>query len=118
RRPRRRVPSLERDRESADRSVDGPQVDAWNAESVGGEASRAMPAHDGVGLNEYQRRTPVAPALRQGDPKQSIACVERDSLLDTLHRCQLLAQGQILDDQLSMAAQRQRQAADNHEQQL
>src|SRR5262249_59447625 len=78
----------------------------------------AMPAHDGVGLNEYQRRAPVAPGVRQGDPKESIARVQRDPLLDPFHRCQLLAQGHVLEDQLVMAAQHQREAADNHNEQL
>src|SRR4051794_38704720 len=29
----------------------------------------AMPPHHGVGLDEHQRRAPIAPAMCQGDPK-------------------------------------------------
>jgi hypothetical protein len=57
--------------------------------------------------------------IRDGhDPKQSVAGVQRHSLLATLHHCQLLAQGQILKDYVPMAAQHQRQAADSHNEQL
>src|SRR4030095_16589412 len=77
-----------------------------------------MPAHNGVGSNDHQRRTPVLPAYRQGDPEESVAGLQRDSLLDAFDRCQLLAQGHVLEDQLSMAAQHQRQAADNRNEQL
>jgi hypothetical protein len=77
-----------------------------------------MPSYDGVGLNEYQRQTPVTPDVRQGDPKQSIACGQPDWLLGTLHRCELLAQRYVFKDQLSMATQQKCQAADNQNQQL
>src|SRR5262245_5141642 len=59
-------PSLEPGRGFCGSIGGRPQVDVSNAESIGGKPV-AMPAHDGVGLNEYQRRAPVAPALRQGD---------------------------------------------------
>src|SRR5262245_29254647 len=78
----------------------------------------AMPAHHRSGLDEHQRRAPVAPAVCQGDPKQSVAWLQRRSLLSTLHRYQLLAEGHILEDQFPMAAAHQRQAADNHNEQL
>jgi hypothetical protein len=53
----------------------------------------------------------------QSDPKQAVAGPQRRSLLSLLHHCQLLAQGHILEDHVPMAAQHQRQAANNdHEQ--
>src|SRR4029453_9237453 len=59
-----------------------------------------MPAHNGVGSNDHQRRTPVLPAYRQGDPEESVAGLQRDSLLDAFDRCPLLAQGHLPEAQL------------------
>jgi hypothetical protein len=39
----------------------------------------AMPANDGVGLHDDQRRSPVSPTSREGYPKESIACPEAAS---------------------------------------
>ena len=36
-----------------------------------------MPAHHRVGLDEHQRLGPVAPDVRQDDPKQSVGCVTK-----------------------------------------
>jgi len=47
-----------------------------------------MPAHNSVGLDEHRGCAPVAPALRQGDPKQPIGRVQPGPLLNTSHRCQ------------------------------
>ena len=38
--------------------------------------------------------------------------------MSTLHRCQLLAKGHILEDQIPMAADDQRQAANSHDEKL
>ena len=78
----------------------------------------AMPAHDGVRLHEHQRNTPVPPASRQGDPKQSVARLEMGSRGRASQGRQLLPQGQVLQDQLSMSTARQCQRTDQYEQQL
>ena len=78
----------------------------------------AMPAHDGVRLHKHQRRAPVPPASCQSDPKQSVARLEMGSLGRASQGRQLLAQGQVLQDQLSMSTARQRQRTDDDDEQL
>ena len=112
-----RLPSLGRGRGSADRSVDGHSVDVSTVGSIGGTASRDATARR-CRLHEHQRHAPVPPASCQGDPKESIARLQMGSLVSALHRRQLLAQGQVLQDQLLMAAQRKGQPADNHDEQF
>jgi hypothetical protein len=70
-----------------------------------------MPPENGVRLHDHQRRAPVLPDPRQGDPKQSIATFEARAVRGTFHRRQLLPQRQVFQDQFSMAAKRQRQCA-------
>jgi hypothetical protein len=70
-----------------------------------------MPPDNGVRLHEHQRRAPVPPDSRQGDPKQSIATFEARAVHGAFHRRQLLPKRQILQDQFSMAADHQRQCA-------
>jgi hypothetical protein len=54
----------------------------------------------------------------QGDPKQSVADLDWHPLLGALHHGQLLAEGYIFENQFSMAAQHQRQTANNDNDQL
>jgi antitoxin (DNA-binding transcriptional repressor) of toxin-antitoxin stability system len=77
-----------------------------------------MPPNDGVRLHEHDRRAPVPPESGQGDPKQSVACLEVRALGRTFHRRQLLPQGQVLQDQFAMSAERQRQRAADHDEHL
>jgi len=77
-----------------------------------------MPSHDGVRLHEYHRRAPVPPAPRQGNPKQSVARLEVRALGRAFQCRQLLPQRQVLQDQFSMAAKRQRQRTADHNEQL
>ena len=77
-----------------------------------------MPPHDSVWLHEHDGRAPVPPDSGQGDPKQSIACLEVRALGRAFHCRQLLPQRQILQDQFPMAAERQRQCAADHDEQL
>jgi hypothetical protein len=78
----------------------------------------AMPPDNGVRLHNHQRRAPVLPDPRQSDPKQSIATFEAGAVRGTFHRRQLLPQRQVLQDQFSMAAKRQRQCAGDDDKQL
>ena len=71
----------------------------------------AMPPDNGVRLHDDQRRAPVLPDSRQGNPKQSIATFEARVVRGTFHRRQLLPQRQVLQGQFAMAAERQRQCA-------
>jgi hypothetical protein len=77
-----------------------------------------MPAHDGVRLHQYQRPAPVPPASRQGDRKQAVAGLEMGSLGRASQGHQLLPQGQVLQDQISMSTARQCQRADDDDEQL
>ena len=75
----------------------------------------AMPPDNGVRLDDHQRRAPVLPDSRQGDPKQSIATFEARAVRGTFHRRQLLPKRQVLQDQFPMSAERQRQCAGDDE---
>ena len=59
-----------------------------------------MPSHHGIGLDEHERRTPVPPRLGQYEPKQSIARAELRMADRAFQRVELLAQGEVLEDQL------------------
>jgi hypothetical protein len=65
-----------------------------------------MSGNNSVRLDDDQRRAPVLPDSRQGDPKQSIATVEARAVCGTFHRRQLLPKRQVLQDQFPMAAER------------
>ena len=76
-----------------------------------------MPAHNGVGSNQYERRAPVRPDAAQGHPEQPVRGLQAGPTVRPLHRHQLLAQRQVLQDHLAMSAECQRQrTTDNHEQ--
>ena len=77
-----------------------------------------MPPHDGVRLHEHHRRAPVPLDSNEGDPKQSVARLEVPALGRPFHRRQLLPQRQVLQDQFPMAAECQRDCADDHDEQL
>jgi hypothetical protein len=95
--------------------VDGRPRGVSTVGSIGGGASR-----DAIGqrvrLHEDQRRAPVAPDSHQGKPKQSIATFEARAVRGAFHRRQLLPKRQVLQDQLPMAAERQRQCAGDDDQ--
>jgi hypothetical protein len=77
----------------------------------------AMPSHNGIGLDQHQRRAPVSPELRQHDPEEPIACLQTRALRCTFGSEQLLPQGQILQHHVlvSTACQRQPAADQNQE---
>ena len=77
-----------------------------------------MPAHDGLWSNQYQRRAPVRPDASQGNPKQPVTGLQAGPTVRTLHRHQLLAQRQVLQDQFSMSTECQRQRTTDDHQQL
>ena len=77
----------------------------------------AMPADDGVRLHDNQRRAPVPPTSRENHPKESVACPQATSRRSVEGR-QLLPQRQVFEDQFPMAAERQRDCADDHDEQL
>lgn len=68
-----------------------------------------MPPHDRVRLHKDHRRAPVRPDASEGDPKQSVARLEVRALGRAFQRRQPLPQRQVLEDQFTMAAERQRQ---------
>jgi hypothetical protein len=74
-----------------------------------------MPPHDGVRLHDYQGRAPVPPDSSEGDPKESVARLEVWTLGRAFHRCQLLPEREVLQDQFPMAAEPQRQRAADHD---
>jgi hypothetical protein len=94
---------------------------AWLGFRTAGPSSAkpvAMPPDDGVRLDEHQRRALVPPRSGQSDPKQSVPCLKVRALGRAFHRRQLLPQRQILQDQLPMSTERQRQRAADHDEQL
>jgi hypothetical protein len=74
-----------------------------------------MPAHHGVGLDEYERRAPVPPRLHSYDPKQAISRPELRTAGRAFHCGKLLAEREVLEDQFVMAAAGQREPADEYE---
>jgi hypothetical protein len=77
-----------------------------------------MPAHDSVGSNEYERGSPVRPNPSQGNPEQPVTGLQAGPTVRPLHRHQLLAQRQVLQDQFSMSTKSQRQRPTADDQQL
>jgi hypothetical protein len=77
-----------------------------------------MPAHDGLWTNQYDRRAPVPPDASQGNPKQPVTRLQARASVRPLHRDQLLPERQILEDQLSMPTESQRQRTTDKDQQL
>ncbi len=59
----------------------------------------AAPSHDGVGLHEYQRRSPVQPRLGRHDPKQPISPLKRRTLDGAFHGVELLPQREVFKNQ-------------------
>ena len=76
----------------------------------------AMPPDDRVRLHDNQRRPPVSPSSRESRPKESVARPEAASRRSVEGR-QLLPQGQVFQNQFPMAAQRQRECVDDHDEQ-
>ena len=92
--------------QGSDLGVEGRAPSGWTARDPGpilAEAA-ALSAQDGVGRDDDQRLSPAGPDSGQANPEQTIHRVEprpgRRSLVDG----ELLAQGQVLDDELAMAA--------------
>ena len=77
-----------------------------------------MPTHDGLWSHKYDRRPPVRPDAPQGDPKQAVTRLQARATVRPLHRHQLLPERQILQDQVSMSAESQRQRPTDDDQQL
>jgi hypothetical protein len=76
-----------------------------------------MPSDDGVRLHDNQRRAPISPTSRKGNPKESVGCPEAASLRSAEGR-QLLPQRKVFQDEFLVAAERQRECADDHDEQL
>jgi hypothetical protein len=77
-----------------------------------------MPPDDGVWLHDQQRAAPVSPALREGHPKKAVVGPEASSLRRAAKGRQLLPQGEVLQDEFLMAAERQRQCADDDDEEF
>jgi hypothetical protein len=78
----------------------------------------AMPSHNGVGLHEHEYRSPVPPRVSQDDPKQPIARPELRTRHRASQRIELLAEGEVLEDQFVMSPAGQRQRANEHKDHL
>jgi hypothetical protein len=77
----------------------------------------ATPADDGVRLHDNQRGAPVSPTSREGHPKESVACPEAASRR-SVERRQLLPQREVFQNEFPVAAEGQRECADDHDQQF
>ena len=77
-----------------------------------------MSSHDGVGLDEHERRAPVSPRLSQHDPKQPIARPELRTGDRASQRVELLAEREVLEDQFVMSATGQHQRPDEDQDHL
>jgi hypothetical protein len=63
-----------------------------------------MPSHDGLGLNEDQRRPPAAPSPSQQHPEHPVTSAEVSALDRPLQGSQLVPQGKILENDFLMPA--------------
>ena len=77
-----------------------------------------MPSHDGVGLDEHERRAPVPPRLGQYDPEQPIAPPQLRTGARASQRVELLTEREVLEDQFVMSAAGQRQRAHEYKDHL
>ena len=77
-----------------------------------------MPAHHGLWANQYDRRAPVPPDSSHDNPEQPVTRLQTRATGRSLHRHQLLAERQVLQDQFSMSAEPQRQRPTDDHQQL
>ena len=62
-----------------------------------------MPSDDGLGVDEDQCRSPLAPGGRQQDPKHSVTSAEVRPLHASLQGSQLVTEGHILEDDVVVA---------------
>ena len=63
----------------------------------------STPSDDRFRLHDDQRRLPIRPHLREPSPKQSVPALEVRAFDSSLLDNQLLAKGQILQDQIAPA---------------
>jgi hypothetical protein len=107
------------------RSMEGDSTGPWwtafgstaRASSPSAAQPVAMPADDGVRLHDNQRRAPVRPNAREGQPKESVAEPEAASRRSVVRR-QLLPERNVLQDQFPLAAKHQGECTDDHDEQL
>ena len=71
-----------------------------------------MPSHDGVRLDEHERRAPVPPRSSQHDPKQPISPPEVGTFARASERVELLPEREVLENQLMMSTACQTHSAD------
>ena len=72
-----------------------------------------LPAQDGVGRHDHERVLPVGPHPGEPDPEEPISGAElRPSDRSSVHG-QLVAQGEILEDEVAMAADEEGEESKN-----
>jgi hypothetical protein len=64
----------------------------------------AMPSHHGVGPDEYECGAPVPPRASQYDPKLAVSSPEMRTVRRTFECLELLAECEVLEDELVMSA--------------
>ena len=86
-------------------------ADAWAASAVPTRKvspvlteAAALPAQDGVGGDDDQRLPPAGPESGQAGPEQAVSCAELRTGSCSLVDGELLAQGQVLESELAVAA--------------
>ena len=72
----------------------------------------AVPSDHGLGLHQPQRRAPAVPPLAEQDPERAVAIAERRLGVGALQDKDLLAQGQVLQEQVAAGAQEVAQEGD------
>jgi hypothetical protein len=71
--------------------------------------STALPSQDGVGTHEHEGVAPSTPELREGAPEEAIGRPESRPLDSALVHRELLAQGNVLKRQVSVATAEERE---------
>jgi hypothetical protein len=104
--------------EGGDLGADGGAASGGPARELGpvlAEAA-ALPSEDGVGRDDDQSLSPAGPDSCQPDPQQAVDRAELRAGQRPLVDGELLAQGQVLEGELAMAAEEEREEPEQVEQ--
>ena len=75
-----------------------------------------LPAQDGVGRHDHEGRSPPRPHPGQADPEEPLAAAQLRPVRRSLVHGELLAQGEVLEGELAVAAAEEREEAKQVEQ--
>jgi len=92
--------------ESSDLGADGRAAPSGLARELGPVQTEALllPAQDGLGRHDHESRSPPRPQPGQADPEEPLAAAQLRPARRPLVHGELLAQGEVLEGELAVAA--------------